>query len=445
MESNDWYDAERRVERAAELFEQCRWHEALEELRAATSLNPYNPVWLYNLGLTLDQLGRHDEAIDAYRQAIEIEPNDLASLQRLGADLHQIGRYKESIATLENVQRIDATYEPSYCGRILSYAELGEHQLAEEMFYTARLYKDQCPHCYYNIAVSLYARKQYDKAIHCWQQAIDLDSSYPQAHLCIAEAYWRCSELELARQHYLHALRQEPGDTAALLDLAQLLEEMGRSDEAGEKIRRAVELSPEDPASHCSLGRWLLNREQYAPAEVSLRRAIGLDPTHPGVHLLLARLFQHRRQLNEARRQLRAELLLRPQNPQILMDLANHLVDLGDTRPALACFKRLTQIEPYSGRAWQNLAVVQFMRGRFDEGIGSSHEALHCDPDNVSALHNLAMALGKMGDFDEALAQLRLALARAPRDVTLHRLDLRLRVQRFASRVRGLFRRILRR
>ncbi|MBW3653184.1 MAG: DUF881 domain-containing protein [Actinobacteria bacterium] len=32
---NDWDDAERRVEKAQELFEQRRWSEALEELRAA--------------------------------------------------------------------------------------------------------------------------------------------------------------------------------------------------------------------------------------------------------------------------------------------------------------------------------------------------------------------------------------------------------------------------
>ena len=31
---SDWDDAERRVEKAQELFEQRRWHEALEELRA---------------------------------------------------------------------------------------------------------------------------------------------------------------------------------------------------------------------------------------------------------------------------------------------------------------------------------------------------------------------------------------------------------------------------
>jgi len=39
---SDWNDAERQVEKAQELFEQRRWVEALEELRAAISINPYN-------------------------------------------------------------------------------------------------------------------------------------------------------------------------------------------------------------------------------------------------------------------------------------------------------------------------------------------------------------------------------------------------------------------
>jgi tetratricopeptide (TPR) repeat protein len=67
---NDWNDAERRVERAQELFEQRKWQEALEELRAATDINPYNSGWYFNIGLTLDEMGRLDEAVEAYKQAL---------------------------------------------------------------------------------------------------------------------------------------------------------------------------------------------------------------------------------------------------------------------------------------------------------------------------------------------------------------------------------------
>ena len=56
------------------------------------------------------------------------------------------------------------------------------------------------------------------------------------------------------------------------------------------------------------------------------------------------------------------------------MDLANLLIDVGETRPAVACLKRLTQLCPEHIAAWQNLGVAHCLRGRFDEGIAASLE-----------------------------------------------------------------------
>src|SRR4051794_4174052 len=103
METNDWNDAERRVERAQELFEQRKWQEALDEIRAATDINPYNASWYFNIGLTLDELGRHDEAIHAYEQALAIDPDDVQALYRLGLDLHQVGRFDDAIASFQRL------------------------------------------------------------------------------------------------------------------------------------------------------------------------------------------------------------------------------------------------------------------------------------------------------------------------------------------------------
>src|SRR5688572_21549097 len=364
MQMNDWNDAERRVEKAQELFEQHKWQEALDELRAATSINPYNSAWFFNIGLTLDELGRYEEAIDAYEHATAIEPNDVQCLQHLGMDLHQVGRFEEALRSFEHIQEVEPTFEPSYCSRILTYSELGDHERAEEMFYLARLYRDHCPHCYYNMGCSLAARGLYEKAIYCWTRTLDLDAQHPQVHLRIAEALWNKGDLEQARQHYLCGLRQDPGSTSILLDLSELLVEMRRWEEAGEKIARAIEMAPDDPAAHYCRGRWLARRERVEEAEGSLRRALELDPTYPGAHLELGRIEYRRGKLEDARQHLRAELLLRPQDPVALMDLSNLLIDIGETRAAGACLKRLVQIDPTSTAAWQNLAVAQFMRLR---------------------------------------------------------------------------------
>src|SRR5205807_8228762 len=102
----------------------------------------------------------------------------------------------------------------------------------------------------------------FDKAIYCWQKTLDLDDTHPEVQVRIAEALWGKGELESARQHYLTGLRQDPGNTQTLLDLGDLLLEMGRAEEAGEKYRRAIELAPEEPGPYFCHARWLVRHDR---------------------------------------------------------------------------------------------------------------------------------------------------------------------------------------
>src|SRR5207237_7855 len=130
------------------------------ELRAAIAINPYNSGWHYNLGLTLDELGRYSEALECYERALKIEGDDVGALHRMALDLGRLGKPEESLATFGRLEAVDATYEPSYCDRIRLYCELGQHEKAEEMFYIARQYKDECPDCFFNIGDSLSRRRK---------------------------------------------------------------------------------------------------------------------------------------------------------------------------------------------------------------------------------------------------------------------------------------------
>ena len=440
---NDWDDAERRVERAQELFEQRRWSEALEELRAATDINPYNAGWHFNIGLTLDEMQRFPEAIDAYRRALEVDPNDLHAMTHLGIDLRRVGNPEEAIGTFERIEAADPSFEPSYCHRILAYADLGDHERAEEMFYTARLFKDQCPDCYHNLGLTLLERGKIDKAVWCFRRARDLDENYPEIELRIAGALWQKGELEAARQHFLTALRKDPGNTDNLLELGALLVEMGRVEEAGEKFRRAIELAPERPAGYFHHGQWLTRHGGGAgasgvgsPAAAeramdAFRRVLALDPTFPGAHLRLAALHHARGERTLARKHLRAEMLLRPQDPAILLELSNLLVDTGLTRAAAACLKRLVAIDPDHAEGWQNLAVAQFLADRFEDGIASCRRCLAVDPKNVMAVYNLALAHERLRQYDQASYWVAEGLRLAPRDASLQKLELRVRVLRY--------------
>ena len=441
---NDWSDAERRVERAQELFERRQWNEALSELRAATDINPYNGAWFFNIGLVLDEMGRLDEAIEAYRRAVGIDPDDITALMHLGLDLYRTGRLHEALRTFQRIQAIDPSFEPSYCQRILAYADLGDHDKAEEMFYTARLYREHCPHCYYHMGASLFARGLWDKAIFCWNRALDMPDASPDLHPRIAEAYWKKGQLEQARRHFLSDLRRHPGRSSTLLSLGDLLEQMGRVDEAGEKFRRAIELAPDDPAVLYHHGRWLLRGGNNADAAIAFHKVLSLDPTFGGAHHCLGRLCLLRRDIDGARSHFHAESMLRPQDPHLLLDLSGSLLDIDDTRTAIANLKRLTQSQPDNKDAWINLAVAQFMRNHYEDGIASCRKALELDPASQTVMYNLALAYECQGQWDSALTWVRLAKEHQPLDESIADLEFRIRFRRVQTAVVSILRRALR-
>lgn len=425
---NDWNDAQQRFERALELFQQRKWPQALEELKLATTINPFNGSWFFNLGLVLDEMGRHEEALGAYRRADQIEPNNLHILERIGLDLTRTNRLRQALRTFGKMSAIDSSHEPAYCHRIMVYDRLGKHELAEEMFYTARLYKDHCPRCYEYMGRSLASRGLNAKAIYCFQKCLDLDEAWPGARRGLARTYWNQGDFEQARRHYLADLRQNPGRTQTILDLGQLLGEMGLLEEAGEKFRRCIELAPENPDGHWRYGRWLVRHHKYEQAEAAFNQALRLDSTFHGVHLELARLAFRRGEGPATRVHLRAEHRLGPQDAALLLGLANLWMDCGGYRTAIACLKRLIDLQPRNADAWLNLGVAQFRRGLYEAGILSCRRALALDERNRLAMFNLALAYERLGQLDRAWDLAKNAMELEPGNLVFQRLELRLRV-----------------
>jgi tetratricopeptide (TPR) repeat protein len=161
------------------------------------------------------------------------------------------------------------------------------------------------------------------------------------------------------------------------------------------------------------------------------------------VHLHLGAILMRRGEIAAARRELRGELLLRPEDPLILRELGNLFLDARESRAAVACFKRLAQLEPSNVAAWLNLAVAHFMRKRFEDGVACCEEALRLEPRNRVALYNLALANGHLREYSQAIVYAQRGLDLAPRDPLMQRLDFRLRVLRLWFRITSLLRSLL--
>jgi len=84
--------------------------------------------------------------------------------------------------------------------------------------------------------------------------------------------------LVAAEAEYRRALEPAPQNSAVASNLAGLLSELGRLDEAVALAQRAIAIDPLRSASHFALGTFLISLGRYDEAEAALRKAIELQP-----------------------------------------------------------------------------------------------------------------------------------------------------------------------
>jgi len=436
---NDWFEAEQRVERAQQLYESERWLEALEEITAAIEINPHNGSWHCNRGYILDQLEQYEEAIKAYEHVLELDPNHCEAMAAIGVDLTRTGRCARALDVFEECARKYPDYEPVYCHRIVTYAEMGQHDKAEEMFYLAQQLTEECPHCYYNVAISLMDRQKWDRAIWCWKKVLELDPRYMGARARIAEAYRAKGDFSAAKENYLAELREDPGNADLLAELADLLLEMGERKAGAEKYRQIVELDPENAEAYAALGQIALGEGKFEAALDSLQTSVSLDNECPGAHEYLGEACLRLGRHAEARYHLSLALQQDPESRHALMSMGNCLLETGRPTQAAEFFRRLVALEPSLPGPHHNLGVCCFLRHRFGEGIAHCQRALEMQPDYVMAMHKLALAYLHLGRWSDARRMIRQALSVDPNNTQMQQIARRFRWYRLAKWLRTLF------
>ena len=370
-------------------------------------------------GTSSTSLGRIEEAVSAFEQATHLDPNDKEALLALGMDLTRLNRCAQALDAFEALQRIDPSFEPSYCQRIVTYAQMGQHDRAEEMFYLAQHLSDDCPDCFYNIGKSLIARDLQDKAIYCLKRCIELDSEYPDVRRTLARIYRCKGDIEAAREFYLAELRQDPGDVDLLGEIGEMLLEASQISAAGEKFRQMIELEPENPAGHALAARVALIQGRWDQAIESLETVLNLDSNWEDVHGLYGEALLHAGRYADAKLQFEIQLFGRSDDHAAMMGLGMSLLELGKPQQASQHFAKVIAASPKDPMACYHMAVSQFLQGKLHAGIALCLRTLQVDPQHLHALQQLVDAYSRLGRWSQARKVLDYALKAHPQDPVL--------------------------
>jgi len=157
----------------------------------------------------------------------------------------------------------------------------------------------------------------------------------------------------------------------------------------------AVRVVPASAKVHANLGGEYLQRDQIEAANVEFQTALRIYPDYPEVLEYCGLAESRASHDQEASRLLKKALSLTAEDSGYFdfrsVNLAAHLIKIGQNDDALKLLDRDIELSPGYSRAWSNRAALRYRRGELSQASADAENALRLDPTNSQARDVLAV------------------------------------------------------
>jgi predicted CXXCH cytochrome family protein len=205
---------------------------------ALAKYRPKRSEFYSELGDAMRRSGHLDDAIPIFEEALRLNQGSLAAWVGLGSAYEASGRYPKALESFD---------------RAIAVAPSDALLLQE----VAQVYIKQ---------------GQRVRAIEALNRSLVLDSTVPQTQQLLG-TLWMKDDAASAERFFREAIRLQPGYAQALTNLAVLLSETNRTEEAAYNFERAIRLRPDYALAHLNYGLMLRKLGRIDEAVQHIRRA----------------------------------------------------------------------------------------------------------------------------------------------------------------------------
>ena len=322
------------------------------------------------LGTSLALQGFRTESLHEIETAISLSPNSAKARNQLGVSLSRFLETGAARKAFEDALTLDPNFAEAHVNLALILAQTGELPLAHEHLDRAiGLYEATQP-----------ASRAYFLRAKVWSAQGDNDNAI--------------LDLEKATQ-------LSPDPTDAWFDLSQLKHSKGDLDAALAAAKRAVDQSPKDFPAQSWLGQLYLERDNAVEAVKHLQTARSLGADDKATIYSLARALRATGKIKDAKllEQKVIEMQrLSTRSSEVLFTASGlneeglRLEHKGDLPGALDKYREAVDQDPTGYGFRLNYALALCRLGRWQEGIAQLQEVLKEDPDNADAAKALFTA-----------------------------------------------------
>ncbi len=227
-------------------------------------------------------------------------------------------------------------------------------------------------------------------------------------------AHLNRNELGAAAACYLEAVRLDERSVPARVNLAYVLLELKREQEAEDQLLQVTAIDPSNVDAHFMLGGIARERGDAVAAIAHFERAVGLDPRFEPGYQEFCKACVEAGQVDRVETPLRRGLEALPNSVTLHFLLGNALHATGQGAAAVDSFRRAIAIRPDHADAHANAAVVLRSLGQLDQATAHLQRVAAFRPGDFSAQLQYGVALLGLDRIDAAIDSFRRAVAIDP-------------------------------
>ena len=272
----------------------------------------------------------------------------------------------------------------------------------------------------------LLEKKDYQRAILQFKNALQLDPKSAEAHYQLAQAYLGAGGMQQAASELYKATELDPKHAKAQLTLAELMAGSSNKELVAEAYKRASAVagaSPNDADALTTLALTELRMGQPEEAERDTLKALEKAPANLKSSMLLVAMKLAQKDLPGAEQVLKQAVEKAPNSVDPLLALGRLYRAVQRLPEAEAQFQRAVQIDPKNGPALVDLAALQLASGKKDVAEETYRKAAALPDRQFKAVHALFLMTDKRSDA--AIAEMKELLRKDPNDRDLRGLLMR--------------------
>ena len=402
-------DAQVQYHLAHALFLNGEFQRALEPARRSVEVNPGDSALRRFYSLLLDIQGKKEESYHQLKAACQLDPQNDSILFQLGEKERQAGRLQDGVALLRKASQLDPENPLYHSALSQMYGKLGQRDFAAQEGEKASELTEAFEG--YARALGLATKGERGAAADVLELLVEKHPEFVTGAVFLAGLYSRMGREQQALDLYLTVVRRYPSQAAARQEAAWILAQRGQYEQA------LKALGPQEESGRALFEAY--SREQatdYAGALEALQRVQSENPLNPDLLLWIAHCLSARGQNQHALEIIGKADRLRPGNAAIQeqarqiriahqRETASRLFRARQWKAALRELKDVAETaedRPGDATIGFQIAYCHQQLGNLQEALRHYRAGLQIDPQANWARQNLAVILYQVGRYQEA-------------------------------------------